>query len=99
MHTFEKYSNLPIFVSGLSLGGLIAFNVSLNKKKFIKGSVFLNPCFEDSPSDNRLAKKVIRNYGKYLPNFRLPRPFKGKNSFYNLDNYTKADPYIFSKRV
>lgn len=96
MHTFDKYSHLPIFVSGLSLGGLIAFNVSLNKKKFVKGSVFLNPCFEDSPSDNRAAKKLLRNFGRYLPNVRFIRPFKGKNSFYNLDKYMKTDPYVYN---
>lgn len=45
LHSRIKYPNLPIFVSGLSLGGLISFQTAIRRKKLLRGCILVNPAF------------------------------------------------------
>ena len=95
----QRYPLTPIYLSGLSLGGLIAFYVSLKKKKYIKGSIFLNPSFADNPFNNRFGKNVMKKWGKFIPPLQLIRPYRNNSSNYSLSEYKNRDKLMYSGRV
>lgn len=39
----RKYAGLPIFIGGVSMGGLISFELGLKIPEKIKGCIFINP--------------------------------------------------------
>jgi alpha-beta hydrolase superfamily lysophospholipase len=41
--TKNKYSNLKIFMCGMSMGGAVAFNVSLKNSNLVDGNIFMSP--------------------------------------------------------
>ena len=67
-----EFQNLPAFLFGHSLGGLIAFHVVARKPSLFNGAVLASPAFAitvDIPKAKFLAAKVA---GSIMPGFTLP---------------------------
>ncbi len=95
----NRYPAVPIFVSGLSMGGLVSLYMGLKHSKIINGCVLLNPAFRDNRLNNGIAKKFMIMAGIVLPKMKTLQSAKNNGSFYNLDKYKKEDPYIYSGRI
>jgi alpha-beta hydrolase superfamily lysophospholipase len=82
-----KYPNTPVYLNGLSMGGLIAFQVGLRKPALIKGCILLNPAFKDNPVNNGFLKRVLMLGGMIFPKFKTIKPLKSHSTKHSLRIY------------
>lgn len=75
-HAMKKYKFKNVFVSGLSLGGSVAFQMALRNQRDVKGAIFLSPGMKDNPLNSPTIKKLILVAGIFFPPFQLPRLLK-----------------------
>lgn len=87
MHTVKKYPGVPVFLHGLSMGGLIAFQLGIRKPELIDGCIFTNPAFQDSPLNNPLLKKIMMFGGRVLPKFQTLKPIRSQSTKHCLTRY------------
>ena len=92
-HAMKKYSVKKVFVSGLSLGGGVAFQMAVRNPEKIKGAVLLSPGFKDNPLHMPYAKKLVMIFGLFLPPFQIPR-FGVKHSK-QLNLYREKDDLLY----
>lgn len=84
MHVSQQHPGVPVYVNGLSMGGLIAFQVSLRKPTLISGCILLNPAFRDNPVNNGFLKKVMMLGGLLFPKFQTMKPMKSHSTKHSL---------------
>lgn len=60
------------FVSGLSMGGLLAYLISLKEPKFFKGVILYAPAFDVNVS--RITRCMVKIISKVCPNSSIPQP-------------------------
>jgi alpha-beta hydrolase superfamily lysophospholipase len=99
MYVQRKYPKLPIYLSGLSLGGLMAYYVSLRKHVHVAGTILHNPAFTDNPLNNSLGKRLIGTFGKVLPPMKLTTSLRNRSTSYSLSEYKKNDKHMYSGRI
>jgi len=87
IHMIEKYPRVPVFVNGLSMGGLIAFQVARRKANLINGCILLNPAFKDNPINNGFLKKVMMLGGMLFPKLQTMKPMKSHSTKHSLLKY------------
>ncbi|KAL4475164.1 hypothetical protein ABPG74_001860 [Tetrahymena malaccensis] len=103
----QNNGKYPIFVSGLSLGGLTSFQLSLDKQcqNQIKGMILFAPAIKDHPLYGKEFKLKLRVFGSIKPEKQI-EPRKGypvyrnmtvNEYLYNEDNlYYKGNTFIGS---
>lgn len=94
-----KYPNLKIFMCGMSLGGAIAFNISIKNPKLANGLILLSPSIRENTMHYPLLKKLTILLSFFLPYQRLLKSSARNGSKYKLDDYSKKDPYIYHGRL
>ena len=99
MHVAEQNPGIPIFLNGLSMGGLIAFQVGLKKSTLINGCILLNPAFKDNPVNNGFLKKLVMIGGMLFPKFQTIKPIRSHSTRHSLQKYKTTDPLMYSGKV
>ena len=88
-YSASKYSRIPIFCFGLSMGGLISFHMGLRKNNLLRGCVLVNPALEDNPFNKPTLKKLAMLTGMIFPPIKLMKPRRGHGARDSLENYKK----------
>ena len=88
-----------MFIFGLSMGGLISFQVALKRSKHLNGCIFVNPAFQDNPVNKPLLKKMMMFSKVFFPKSRTLKSFKSSSTRTSLEHYLKHDPLIYQGRV
>lgn len=94
-----KYPNLKIFLCGMSLGGAVAFNISIKNPKLANGLILLSPSIRENKMHFPLLKKLTVLLSFIAPNLKLLKSNGRNGSKYKLDDYSKKDPYIYHGRL
>jgi alpha-beta hydrolase superfamily lysophospholipase len=94
-----KYPNLKIFMCGMSLGGAVAFNISVRSPKLANGLILLSPSIRENSMHYPLLKKFTVLLSLFLPYQRLLKSSARNGSKYKLDDYSKKDPYLYHGRL
>lgn len=65
----EMYKDLPKFVTGLSMGGMTSFRLSLERPERFKGVILMAPAIQSIHSG--FLKKAAKVLGSLMPNVQL----------------------------
>jgi len=95
----NKYPGVPIYLNGVSMGGLIAFNVGLKNQSKVNGCVLLNPAFKDNPVNNGFLKKLVMLGGMLFPKFQTMKPIRSHSTKHSLQKYKTVDNLMYSGKV
>ena len=95
----ERYPGIPVYLNGVSMGGLIAFNVGMKNEKKVDGCIFLNPAFQDNPLNNGFLKKVVMLGGMLFPKFQTIKPMRSHSTKHSLQKYKTVDQLMYSGKV
>ena len=76
----EIYGNkYPIFLSGISLGGLTAYTIALRKPDTYKGVILFAPAIKYNPNIvSSFALSALNMFSNVIPRVPLILPSKGK---------------------
>lgn len=86
-HAINKYPGVPVYINGLSMGGLIAFHIGLKRPTLINGCILLNPAFKDNPVNNGFLKKIMMLGGMIFPKFQTMKPIRSHSTKHSLKLY------------
>ena len=95
----SKYPDLKVFLSGMSLGGAVAFHIALKNPNIARGVILLSPSIRENSQHYPLLKKLTLLLSLFLPYQQLLRQTGRNGSRYRLDNYSKNDPYLYHGRL
>lgn len=100
MHkTKAKYPGVKVFVCGMSMGGAVAFNLSIKQPSLVSGNIFLSPSIRENHMHFPFMKKMTLLLSYLLPKQQLLKSNGRNGSKYLLDEYNKKDPYIYHGRL
>lgn len=94
----NKYPKLKVFMGGMSLGGAVAFNVSL-QHSFFDGLVMVCPSIRQNRFHYPVLKKLTTFLSFFMPQARLLKSDGRNGCKYLMDDYVKKDPLIYTGRV
>lgn len=84
---------------GMSLGGAVAFHISVRNPKLANGLILLSPSIRENTMHYPLLKKLTVLLSLFLPYQKLLKSSARNGSKYKLDDYSKKDPYIYHGRL
>ncbi|KAL4512023.1 hypothetical protein ABPG72_005025 [Tetrahymena utriculariae] len=98
--SYQNQGKYPIFISGLSLGELTSFQLSLNKEcqNQIKGMILFAPAIKDHPFYGKEFKLKLRVFGSIKPEKQI-EPRKGYLVYRNMtvNEYLHNEDHLYYK--
>jgi len=95
----NRYPGLKIFMCGMSMGGAVAFNISIKSPNLVDGVILLSPSIRENKMHFPILKKMTLLLSLIIPSARLLKSNGRNGSKYLLDDYSKKDPYIYHGRL
>ena len=91
-HILLKFQTPPkVFISGVSMGGLVSFNLGVKYPKLISGIIFLAPALREIYSHMYILKKIGKALTRLAPKGRLiPQDFINRTKF-KMEDILKED--------
>lgn len=94
-----KYPGTKVFLCGMSLGGAVAFHISIKNHNLAQGNIFMSPSIRENKLHFPMLKKMTILLSMAFPKVQLLKS-KGRNaSKYKLDEISKNDPYLYHGRL
>lgn len=96
----KLYPNVPLFISGCSLGGMTSFMLGLRNSKRYRGVIFLAPAIKDNEDYQKFGKVIIKVMAFLRPTMGLVAQKLG-NSSRNPEvmELEKKDPYRYQGKI
>lgn len=94
-----NHPQLPVFVFGHSLGGLIVLDVTLQLGDFLQGTIFMAPALGKNPNASKLSSLefLVNPMSKLLPSFPVPTNLNVRNftTLRQKQIENQADPLLY----
>jgi len=74
----EMYPDKPLFIGGLSMGGLVTYRLTLEDKNICNGAIFFAPALK--PNAGKFNQTVGMVLGKIIPRVKTFKPQRHKSS-------------------
>ena len=94
------YENVPIYVTGSSMGGALCFALSSDYPDIIKGIIALNPALSSQIRCQSLVEAIMRCVTKFSPSFKLKK--QNRREMYESDEmfrYTEENRCIYTGKL
>jgi hypothetical protein len=86
-------------MSGMSLGGAVAYHISLKNPNFVAGNIFFSPSIRENSRHFPILKKLTLLLSFILPYQKLLKQSGRNGSKMKFDNYIAKDPYLYHGRL